>query len=159
MVVNITITIVRINLNILGKNDSGYKSNYGYENDSKSLYSNNYNYNSYNNNNYNNYKEGLKRNSDKGCSTNLIKSHSGFSQSIQSQAYNTKNNKRYSSQILLTHYEGVCNFLIFIKSCTPYVHKNDTHLIDEIKVPNFFKNFEKVSAFGMDINLIYESII
>lgn len=71
----------------------------------------------------------------------------------------SKNNKHYSLQILLTHYEGMCNFIIFAKSCTPYVHKKDTHLIDDIKLFNFFKNFEKVSAFGLDINFMSENEI
>jgi hypothetical protein len=70
---------------------------------------------------------------------------------------NSKNNKNYSLQILLTHYEGICNFILFAKSCTPYVFKADTHLIDDIKIFNFFKNFEKISAFGLDINYVYES--
>lgn len=65
--------------------------------------------------------------------------------------------KNQSLQVLLTHYEGMCNFILFAKACSPYVHKSDTHLIDDIKILNFFKNFEKVSAFGLDINYIFES--
>jgi hypothetical protein len=65
--------------------------------------------------------------------------------------------KNQSLQILLSHYEGMCNFILFAKACSPYVHKSDTHLIDDIKIFNFFKNFEKVSAFGLDVNYVYES--
>lgn len=65
--------------------------------------------------------------------------------------------KNQTLQVLLNNYEGMCNFILFAKACSPYVNKSDTHLIDDIKIFNFFKNFEKVSAFGLDINYIYES--
>jgi hypothetical protein len=69
------------------------------------------------------------------------------------------NKKNNILQSLLSNYEGMCNFIIFAKSCTTYVHKADTHLIDDIKISNFFKNFEKASAFGIDINYILDSNI
>jgi hypothetical protein len=80
--------------------------------------------------------------------------------------YNIFNNRKKSFnkitdalQILLTHYEGMCNYLIFAKACTPYILKEDFDLVNKIKIINFFKNFEKVSAYGLDINFIHESII
>jgi hypothetical protein len=60
--------------------------------------------------------------------------------------------KNNMAQILLTHNEGLCNFLIFASSCTPYVIKSDTKQIESIKIETFFKSFEKVSAFGIDMS-------
>jgi hypothetical protein len=62
-------------------------------------------------------------------------------------------------QMILTHYEGMCNFMVFAKACTPYVPKDEVQSIYDMKIVNFFKNFEKVSAFGLDINYINESNI
>jgi hypothetical protein len=63
----------------------------------------------------------------------------------------TKNFKSTQSlQALYRNYEGMCNFILFAKSCSVHVLRSETHLIDDIKINNFFKNFEKVSAFGLD---------
>jgi hypothetical protein len=63
--------------------------------------------------------------------------------------------KNNMAQILLTHKEGLCNFLIFANNCTPYVMKG--HSLDEMKIDKFFGNFERVSAFGIDMSFLYES--
>jgi hypothetical protein len=65
----------------------------------------------------------------------------------------TKSSKAFQSlQALFKSYEGMCNFILFAKSCSVHVLREETHLIDDIKIINFFKNFEKVSAFGLDTN-------
>jgi len=69
---------------------------------------------------------------------------------------NSNYTKLSSLQILLVLYEGMCNFLIFAKACTPYVNKSVSHLLDDTKLRDYFKSFEKISAYGLDINLINE---
>ena len=59
--------------------------------------------------------------------------------------------------IMLANYEGMCNFTLFANACIQYILKEDIQLVEEVKLSSFFKNFDKVSAFGMDINYIYES--
>jgi len=136
-----------------------------YAGSSSSKYSNgNSNHSNGNTSNYSNYSNVSNNKSDYSNNSRKSSASSGHN-SINSSEHSSpvlstlsKTGKNYSFQILLAHYEGVCNFLIFAKSCTPYVHKSDTHLIDDIKINNFFKNFEKVSAFGLDVNYIFDSI-
>jgi hypothetical protein len=68
--------------------------------------------------------------------------------------YAKKNNM---AQILLTHNEGLCNFLIFANSCTPYVINTHTYQFENMKIKTFYKNFERLSAFGIDMSFLYES--
>jgi hypothetical protein len=41
----------------------------------------------------------------------------------------SQNIQNTNLQIFTSHYEGLCNFLIFLRSCTPYVLKRDSNLI------------------------------
>jgi len=66
-------------------------------------------------------------------------------------------NKIHSMQILASYYEGQCNFLIFMKSVKPYLHKMNSNSFRNINLHTFFANFDKVSIFGLDISYILET--
>jgi hypothetical protein len=59
--------------------------------------------------------------------------------------------------ILTTHYEGMCNYLIFSKECTPGIHKNETDYLGISCLSDYLNQFERVSAFGLDTNYLLES--
>jgi hypothetical protein len=69
---------------------------------------------------------------------------------------NGNHSKFTDIQILLSLYEGMCNFLIFAKACTPYVNKSVSHLLDDTRINDYFKSFDKISAYGLDVNFINE---
>jgi hypothetical protein len=57
-------------------------------------------------------------------------------------------------------YDGVCNFLIFLRNATPYITK-DKNYIDafrEIKLEHFFKCFHKYSLFGLRVNYLSSDV-
>ena len=53
-------------------------------------------------------------------------------------------------------YEGICNFLIFLRKATPYIAKDKNHLeaFREIKLENFFQCFHKHSLLGLKIDYL-----
>ena len=68
-----------------------------------------------------------------------------------------KNIKLNSFNILNSHYEGLCNFLIFSRNSTPFLINKSEYLFNKMTLYEFFLNFEKVSVFGLEIPFIYES--
>ena len=78
---------------------------------------------------------------------------------IQNLNYLNKNSKLSGFQILQTLYEGMCNFLIFAKACTPYINLAVSHLLDDTEILDYFKSFEKISAYGLDLNYINDQSI
>lgn len=87
----------------------------------------------------------------------LRQSSQGINQTDYNKS-NTVNHRSLCLQMHLNQCEGMCNFIIFANSCTPYVHKTQSHMVDDIKLSKFFENFEKVSAKGLDVYYISESI-
>ena len=57
-------------------------------------------------------------------------------------------------------YEGICNFLIFLRNATPYISKDKNHLehFKEIKIEKFFSCFHKNSLFGLRIDYLSNDI-
>ena len=57
-------------------------------------------------------------------------------------------------------YEGISNFLLFLRKATPYVANNKNHLeaFREIKIENFFKCFHKHSLLGLRIDYLSSDI-
>ena len=53
-------------------------------------------------------------------------------------------------------YDGICNFLIFLRKATPYIAKDKNHLqaFREIKLENFFQCFRKHSLLGLKIDYL-----
>lgn len=88
--------------------------------------------------------------------TNMMTNSQLKSFGTNNAAANGNYSKLTGGQILLTLYEGMCNFLIFAKACTPYVNKSVSHLLDDTRVNDYFKSFEKISAYGLDVNFINE---
>lgn len=62
-------------------------------------------------------------------------------------------------QITLSMNEGMCNFLIFAKACSLYINKSMVYYLDDMKLSDLGASFEKISAFGLDINLIGDQSI
>jgi hypothetical protein len=54
----------------------------------------------------------------------------------------------------IEHYEGVCNFLIFVKKSTPYLNKKYIKNIQEMNLEKLFKSFQKVSLIGLKIDFL-----
>ena len=57
-------------------------------------------------------------------------------------------------------YEGISNFLLFLRKATPYIAKDKNHLeaFREIKLENFFKCFQKQSLLGLRIDYLSSDI-
>ena len=57
-------------------------------------------------------------------------------------------------------YEGISNFLLFLRKATPYIFKDKNHLeaFREIKLENFFKCFQKHSLLGLKIDYLSSDI-
>ena len=57
-------------------------------------------------------------------------------------------------------YEGICNFLIFLRKATPYIAKDKSNLetFREIKLENFFQCFHKHSLLGLKIDYLSNDI-
>ncbi len=70
-----------------------------------------------------------------------------------------KTSKNNSFTILNSHYEGMCNFLIFSRNSTPFLINKNEYFFNKMTLYEYFQNFEKVSVFGLEIPFIYESII
>jgi hypothetical protein len=121
----------------------------------KENYSKEYSSNNYRNtgNKYSNYENGSIYSSNNSS----LNTYPSSNKKESSDNILPKTLKGSTSQMLSTHFEGMCNFIIFAKSCSPYISKNDSHLFDDIKISHFFKNFEKPSAFGIDVSLISEA--
>jgi hypothetical protein len=120
-----------------------------------------------NKNNYDNYNYSYRVNYQKNKFSKETyedfrgnkKKQKGINKNIFNISHTPRIGKNNSSQLLVTYNEGLCNFIIFAKSCTPYIMKTDLQHIDDTGINRFFKNFERVSAFGMDVNYIIESIL
>jgi hypothetical protein len=148
------VSIYDTNFNVQEKQNN--YNNYGYYN--------NQGYSRGNNNYYYSNTRGARYSKDKGCS---IYEESVYSkQNNSNQSYNStthtnspkKTNAKTSSlQILLTHYEGSCNYLTFAKACTPSIEKFEARLLNKLKLKDFFEHFNRVSAFGLDVSYILES--
>lgn len=142
------------------------------------FYSEKYNYGYYNADNTGNYSSKdcyyTKNNYEGGSYNKYISSSNNYCHSngdgysnnypkiytAEKLKKNVPKDKYYNSlQIILTHYEGMCNFMVFAKACTPYVPKDEVESIYNMKIIDFLKNFEKISAFGLDINYMNESNI
>ena len=83
-----------------------------------------------------------------------INSHN--SEEVKSSKLHVQTNKTYGCQILHTLFEGMCNFLIFAKACTPFINHSLTHLLDDLKLSDYIDSYEKSSAYGLDVNFISE---
>lgn len=73
------------------------------------------------------------------------------------QQQKEKSTKNSSFTILNSHYEGMCNFLIFSRNSTPFLINKNEYFFNKMTLYEYFLNFEKVSVFGLEIPFIYES--
>ena len=51
----------------------------------------------------------------------------------------------------IEHYDGISNFLIFLRNSTPYISKNDIENYKEANLKTFFSAFIKMSLFGFKV--------
>jgi len=100
-------------------------------------------------NNYNSYKSEFESKSTEyylKVQENNLKQHQ-----------REKSTKNSSFTILNSHYEGMCNFLIFSRNSTPFLINKNEYFFNKMTLYEYFQNFEKVSVFGLEIPFIYES--
>lgn len=108
-------------------------------------------------NDYTYYKEGSNvYSNEKYSKTKKLNNLYSYNQGIGDSLTKEKLSQMTLSELLQKSYDGMCNFIIFAKSCSVYILKSETHLIDDIKVSNYFKNFEPVSAYGLDVSYIID---
>jgi hypothetical protein len=128
-------------------------------------YFGNYNNNNNNNNNsYYNYKGGYNRNGfnrREQPATSIYEDKNGFRKSCGTITTGSTQNKvavkNNNLHILSTHYEGMCNYLIFSKACTPNIDKSEADFFDLLNLESFLGQFDRISAFGLDANYLLES--
>lgn len=158
-----------------------------YQEKEVSIYDDNYNkFNIYNQNIYNPYRpntgRGKKRNYKNkkysnnyyynntqlhlsSSTNNSISTKSSSPASISSLSYNefitkfVKNQilPKFPYQALLNTYEGICNFIIFAKETSLYIDKNKTLELKTMSLIDFFKCFDMIATFGMEISFLNES--
>jgi hypothetical protein len=88
--------------------------------------------------------------------------------SLESKQYKRNSQKtvnNINTNILQTQFDGLCNFILFVKASTPQIKIKDSKLMvrfkfnpkREMKLIDFFSNFEKISTFGLDLNYNLDS--
>lgn len=158
-----------------------------YQEKEVSIYDDNYNkFNLYNQNAYKTYRpntgRGKKRNYKNkkysnnyyynnnqlhlsSSTNNSISTKSSSPASISSFTYNDFISKFVKNQIapkfpyqaLLNTYEGICNFIIFAKETSLYIEKSKTIELKNMSLIEFFKCFDTITTFGMEIAFLNES--
>ena len=64
------------------------------------------------------------------------------------QFYENNETNELNKNSFIEHYDGLSNFLIFLRNCTPYISKSEIDNFKEGKIKDFFSAFIKMSLFG-----------
>ena len=118
--------------------------------------------NNFNNNGITTIKQKIidweKANGEKDIKKDLNKENNNFMNNNLDNInnINIENNKKI--EYFIEYYEGICNYLIFLRNSTPHLSKKYLNNYREITLENFFKAFQKISLCGLKIDFLFNNI-